>query len=188
MIEIRESRKTERLRLRPFSESDEEDMFAFESHPEVARYLYNEPRTRDDNAKELANRQQKTVLTKEGDTLMLAVELHSKVIGYVLLSWLSERNRQGEFGYVLHPDLNGQGYATEAAVEMLRIGFDELGLHRIVGRCDARNTGSSRVMQRIGLRKEAHFIEAEIFKGEWGEELHYAMLESEWRASPWASS
>ncbi|NLU68806.1 GNAT family N-acetyltransferase [Streptomyces sp. HNM0574] len=187
MIEIVDPVKTERLALRPFTEADAEDMLAFESLPEVARYLFNEPRTPEDNAKELATRQGQTALRKEGDTLMLAVELDGTVIGYTLLVWLSEEHKQGEFGYVLHPAHHGKGYATEASVEMLRIGFEQLGLHRIIGRCDPRNTGSAAVMERIGLRKEAHFVESEIFKGEWGGELHYAMLATEWQNSRWSS-
>jgi len=63
---------------------------------------------------------------------------------------------------------------------MLRLGFDELGLHRIIGRCDARNTASARLMERLGMRQEAHFRENERFKGEWGDELIYAMLAREW--------
>lgn len=183
MFELVEPIKTERLVLRPFTPRDEEDMLEFESRKDVARYLFNEPRTREDNARELAVRVNRTALRKEKDTLMVAVELDGKVIGYVLLTWLSEEHRQGEFGYVFHPDYHGRGYASEAAVEMLRIGFEKMNLHRVIGRCDPRNTGSARLMERLGMRKEAHFVESEIFKGEWGGELHYAMLESEWRAS-----
>lgn len=187
MLEIIQPIKTERLVLRPFTEADEDDMLAFESIPEVARYLFNEPRTRADNAEELALRVQQTALRKEGDTLMLAIEQGGTVIGYTLLIWLSESNEQGEFGYVLHSDHHGSGYASEASVEMLRLGFEQLGLHRIIGRCDPRNTGSARLMERLGMRKEAHFVESEIFKGEWGGELHYAMLAREWAESRWAS-
>ncbi|MER6407951.1 GNAT family N-acetyltransferase [Streptomyces viridosporus] len=182
MFELVEPIKTQRLVLRPFTARDEEDMLEFESREDVARYLFNEPRTREDNAAELATRITQTALRKEKDTLMTAVELDGKVIGYVLLIWLSEEHRQGEFGYVLHPDYHGKGYASEAAVEMLRIGFEKLNLHRIIGRCDPRNGDSARLMERLGLRKEAHFVESEIFKGEWGGELHYAMLAPEWRA------
>ncbi|MFF8957895.1 GNAT family N-acetyltransferase [Streptomyces sp. NPDC014894] len=187
MFELVEPIKTERLVIRPFAARDEDDMLEFESREDVARYLFNEPRTREDNAKELAVRLEQTALRKEKDTLMTAVELDGKVIGYVLLVWLSEEHRQGEFGYVFHPGFQGKGYATEAAVEMLRIGFEKMDLHRIIGRCDPRNGGSARVMERLGLRKEAHFVESEIFKGEWGGELHYAMLASEWRAARDAS-
>ncbi len=182
MIEISEPITTERLVLRPYTAGDEADMLEFESRPDVARYLFNEPRTPEDNAKELAVRQGQTALRKEGDTLLLAVELEGKVIGYVLLIWLSEQNRQGEFGYVMHPEFHGRGYATEAAREMLRLGFEQLDLHRIIGRCDPRNASSAKLMSRLGMRQEAHFVESEIFKGEWGGELHYAMLAREWNA------
>jgi RimJ/RimL family protein N-acetyltransferase len=74
------------------------------------------------------------------------------------------------------------GFATEGSILLLRLGFEVLGLHRIMGSCDARNTGSARVMERLGMRREAHFRESEIFKGEWGDELIYAMLASEWQA------
>lgn len=171
---------TERLIIRAFTLADEDDMFDFESRDDVARYLFNEPRTREDNAEELAKRVTQTTLEKEGDTLLLAVDYKDTVIGYVLLTLLSRDNSQGEFGYVLHPKYQGKGLASEAAVEMLRLGFETLDLHRIIGRCDPRNVASARLMERLGLRKEAHFRELEIFKGEWGDELTFAMLKHEW--------
>ncbi|MFX4292636.1 GNAT family N-acetyltransferase [Streptomyces bohaiensis] len=183
MIEINAPIRTERLVLRPFAAADEADMLEFESRPDVARYLFNEPRTPEGNARELAVRQEQTALRTEGDTLLLAVDLEGTVIGYTLLTWLSEQHRQGEFGYVLHPGHGGRGLATEAAREMLRLGFEELGLHRIIGRCDPRNEASARLMGRLGMRQEAHFVESEIFKGEWGGELHFAMLAREWEAA-----
>ena len=94
----------------------------------------------------------------------------------------SELHRQGEIGFVLHPDHHGQGYAGEAACAMLRLGFEELGLHRIVGRCEPRNEASARLLERLGMRREAHLIENEWVKGEWQSELVYAMLDREWRA------
>jgi RimJ/RimL family protein N-acetyltransferase len=65
---------------------------------------------------------------------------------------------------------------------VLRLGFEELGLHRIVAGCDTRNTASLRVMDRLGLRREAEFVDYEFLKGEWVGEIVSAMLESEWRA------
>lgn len=82
----------------------------------------------------------------------------------------------------MNPDYSGHGYATEAAQAMLALGFTELGLHRIYGRCDARNDASSKLMVRLDMRREAHFRHNEIFKGEWGDEFVYAMLQSEWQA------
>jgi RimJ/RimL family protein N-acetyltransferase len=65
---------------------------------------------------------------------------------------------------------------------VLRIGFEEVGFHRIVGRCDARNTRSAVLMERLGMRREADFRQNEFNKGEWTDELLYAILDSEWSA------
>jgi hypothetical protein len=82
---------------------------------------------------------------------------------------------------VFHPGYQGRGLATEAAEVVLGLGFDGLGLHRVIGRCDALNLPSARLMERLGMRREAHFVHNEIFKGSWGDELVYALLEDEWR-------
>ncbi len=65
---------------------------------------------------------------------------------------------------------------------MLRLGFGNYGLHRIVGRIDARNAPAARLLERLGMRREAHFVRSEFIKGEWADEIVYAMLEDEWRA------
>ena len=65
---------------------------------------------------------------------------------------------------------------------MLRFGFGVAGLHRIYARCDARNTASSRVMERLGMRQEAYFRGHAKVKGRWDEELIYALLEDTWRS------
>jgi RimJ/RimL family protein N-acetyltransferase len=65
---------------------------------------------------------------------------------------------------------------------MLRLGFEELGLHRIIARLDERNEPSARLAQRLGMRLEARLVENEFFKGEWSNELDFAMLREEWHA------
>jgi RimJ/RimL family protein N-acetyltransferase len=128
----------------------------------------------------------RTRLANEGDGLVLAaiVRETGTLIGDFTLKFLSAEHRQGEIGFVLHPDHHGRGYATEAAPLILRFGFEQRGLHRIIGRCDGRNTASARLMERLGMRREAHLVENEFIKGEWADELIYAMLAREWRESP----
>jgi RimJ/RimL family protein N-acetyltransferase len=106
-----------------------------------------------------------------------------RVIGEVGLRRLSREHRQGETGFVFNPDYHGRGLATEAAEAMLTLGFDSLRWHRIIGSCDARNHRSARLMQRIGMRQEAHFLHHQIVKGQWADELVYAILDFEWKAS-----
>ena len=100
--------------------------------------------------------------------------------GDVLLAFHSELHRGGELGWVLDPAYSGHGYATEAAHAVMHLAFDGLGLHRLTARVDARNPASSRLAERLGMRCEAHQISNEWFKGEWTDELDYALLESEW--------
>jgi RimJ/RimL family protein N-acetyltransferase len=177
--------ETDRLTLRPFAENDLDALHAYQRLPEVTRYLYWDPRDRASTAASLRNRIAVPALRNEGDILVLAVLLQEtgELIGEVNLRWLSVANRQGEFGFVFNPAHHGHGYAREAAVEMLRLGFDGLGLHRVIGRCDGRNTASANLMAKLGMRREAHFVRNEIVKGEWTDEIVYAMLADEWAAA-----
>lgn len=173
---------TDRLILRPFTEDDLDAMHAYHSLPEVVRYLYWEPRDRAACAEALKRRISTPALEKEGDVLVLAVLLRDTgdLVGDVNLGWLSEEHAQGEFGFIFNPAFHGRGYAREAAVEMLRLGFEGLGLHRIIGRCDGRNDASANLMAKLGMRREAHFVQNEVVKGEWTDEIVYAMLGEEW--------
>ena len=123
-----------------------------------------------------------TTLETEGDVLTLGVEVPAtgEVIGDVMLRWLSAEHSCGEVGYVFHPAFAGQGYATEAAHAVLHLAFDDLALHRVIARIDARNPMSARVVARLGMRQEAHLVENERFKGEWCDELDFGLLQREW--------
>ncbi len=174
--------RTDRLLLRPYRMDDLDDLVAIRSRPDVVRYVYWEPKNREEIAAGLVRRSRMHTLEREGDGLVLAAELRETgtVIGDVSLQWISERHNNAEIGFVFHPDYHGKGYASEAAREVLRLGFEGVGFHRIEGRCDARNRASARLMERLGMRREAHMVENEWFKDEWSSELVYAMLDREW--------
>lgn len=174
--------ETARLLLRPYREADIDVLHDIQSRPEVVRYLYWEPRTREQVEKVI--RESSDQIDGEGGALTLAIQPRGSdtMVGDVVLMYHSEVHRQGEIGYVLHPDHQGHGYATEAAREMLRLGFEQLGLHRIAGRLEARNSASAAVLERLGMRLEGHLRENEWVKGEWQSEMDYAILEREWRA------
>jgi RimJ/RimL family protein N-acetyltransferase len=174
--------KTDRLILRPFVDADLDALHAYHQLPEVARYLMWPPRDLDQTKAALKYRAEHPTLEQPGDILVLAVEHQETgvLLGDVNLSWHKEWDRTGEFGFIFDPRHQGKGYAREAATEVLRLGFEEMGLHRIIGRADARNTASTGLMTRLGLRKEAHFVKNEYIKGEWTDEVVYAMLAEEW--------
>jgi RimJ/RimL family protein N-acetyltransferase len=175
---------TDRLELRPFRDDDLDALCEMDGDSETTRYLYWGPRTRAEVRVSLARRRTMTSIEREGDGLRLAIVLKSSglLVGDVSLYYRSKEHGQGEIGFVLHPAHHGHGYAGEAVRVLLGLGFDGLGLHRIVGRCDPRNAASARLMERLGMRREAHLRENEYVKGEWVGEYVYALLADEWRA------
>ncbi|MFF5096836.1 MULTISPECIES: GNAT family N-acetyltransferase [Actinosynnema] len=175
--------RTERLLLRPFTGADLDALHSWQSREDVVRYLYGGVRTLEESADQLMSRAAVTWPSKAAEELSLAVELDGEVVGEAVLKWLSEEHRQGEIGYVLHPDHHGRGIAVEASEALLRLAFEGLGLHRVIAQCDPRNTASWRVMEKLGMRREAHLRHCEVFKGEWGDVYTYALLEDEWSAS-----
>jgi RimJ/RimL family protein N-acetyltransferase len=176
--------ETERLRLRPFELDDLDVLHEIYSDADVVRYLYEEPRTRDQLMPALERKRARTALAVEGDGLSAAVTLRDtgQVVGDVSLFWLSEAHRQAELGFVMHPAWQGRGFATEAAGPVLAFAFETLGAHRVIGRAEARNAGSARVLEKLGMRREAHLVENEWVKGEWQSEVVYAILDRDWRA------
>jgi RimJ/RimL family protein N-acetyltransferase len=178
--------RTERLLLRRYREEDLDRLAAIQALPEVARYLYDEPRTREEVEPVLAKRIAGNRLAQDDDALTLAVERRDDglLLGDVSLILRSVADRQVEVGYAFHPDASGQGYATEATRALVDLAFTELRAHRVFARTDARNTASAALLRRLGMRQEAHFREAEIFKGAWGDELVFAILAAEWSSRP----
>ena len=173
--------RTERLTLRALTVDDLGDHWRLVRDPEVVRYLYEEPMDRDAAAAHLEKRLAAR-LPGEGEWLNLAVERDGRYLGEVGLSLVSRAHRQCEVGYVFLPEAAGHGYATEATAAMVELAFVELGAHRVSGRLDARNEASARVLARLGMRREAHLRENEFVKGEWTDELVYALTEEEWRS------
>ena len=176
--------ETERLRLRPFNRGDVDAVYSYRSRPDVAQYLFDDPMNHEECAEAVRGRAGQIAFAGEGDKILLAVERKddARLIGEVSLIWRSVADQQAEIGYILHPDAQRQGYATESALALLRFGFGQVRLHRVFARCDARNAASAGVMRRLGMSQEAHFHEHMHLKGRWDEELIFAILDRDWTA------
>ncbi|MCE7009684.1 GNAT family N-acetyltransferase [Kibdelosporangium philippinense] len=177
--------ETDRLWLRVSNPADLDELYDIRSRPEVTRYLYTGVLGREEVQAMLDERiAKKSQLPAPGESLILAIVRKDTgaMIGDVVLNSLPGEHKQAEIGYVLHPDHYGHGFATEASRPLLRIAFEDLKAHRVIGRLDGRNTASARVLAKLGMRQEAHFRENEFIKGEWSDEVVYAMLASEWSA------
>jgi RimJ/RimL family protein N-acetyltransferase len=181
-FELTDPIETERLLLRAFRAADLEPVHAMQSHETVVRYLEWGPRSQDEVAESLRMKIAATSIRTEGDVLSLALTLPDtgELVGDVVLQYVSEGHGRGEIGFIAHPDHGGKGYTTEASRVLLRIAFEDLGLHRVIGQVESRNAASIRVLEKLGMRREAHFVENVFVKDEWQDELLYAILEREW--------
>jgi RimJ/RimL family protein N-acetyltransferase len=176
--------ETERLMLRTYGLDDLATTHDLNSRDEVTRYLPYGSRDLDASRRALG-RHQTTELSVDGDGLTLVAfeRASGRAVGEFFLFLRSREHRTGEIGYLLHPDFWGRGMAVEGAGHLLELAFDRLDLHRVVGRLDARNVGSARVLARLGMRHEARLVQNEVFKGEWTDEDQFAVLRTEWTAS-----
>ncbi len=104
----------------------------------------------------------------------------NRLIGDMGIVFSNHNNMQAEIGCTLHKDYQGKGYATEACSAMVEHLLLALNKHRIVASVDPRNSASIRLIERLGFRKEAHFKESYYLRGEWVDDIIYAMLSKEW--------
>jgi RimJ/RimL family protein N-acetyltransferase len=177
--------ETERLTLRPFVEDDIDAMHAMRSSPEVVLYLYEEPFSPEQTRDLLIRKMAVSAWAREDDWFSVAVveRTSGTMVGDLALHWVSERDRTAEVGFVFDPRHQGKGFATEAAGAVVEWAFTTAGMHRVTGRTEARNAASARVLEKLGMRLEAHFVENEWVKNEWQSELVYSVLDREWSAS-----
>jgi RimJ/RimL family protein N-acetyltransferase len=174
---------TERLVLRPFEAGDFDALHAMLSRADVVRWLYEDPAGEEETRERLRRGMERTRFALTGDGFGFALERDGEVVGDASLMLASAEHHQGELGFLVHPDHQGRGYASEAALALLGLAFGTFGLHRVVGRLEARNAASARVLERAGMRREAHLVENELVKGEWQSEVVYALLAADWRQS-----
>jgi RimJ/RimL family protein N-acetyltransferase len=174
---------TERLIIRALTPDDVERHHVLFAEPDVVRYLYFGPFDRPAAQEHLARRSI-VDLPVEGGWINFGVEVKGEgvLIGELAMGFISATHAHYEVGYVFDPAYAGHGYATEGTAMIVELAFSGLGAHRVSGRLDARNDPSARVLERLGMRREANFIENEYVKGEWTDELVYAVLAPEWRA------
>lgn len=172
---------TERLSLRLFTPGDADDLYAYQSLPSVAKYLYRPAHTRERSEQVAAERAAQGAWRTDGDKVAVAVCLRDRpgVLGEVSLTLASAHAAQAEIGWTLDPRHEGHGYATEAAAALAALAFDTLHVHRLYARLDVENTGSVRVCERLGMRREAHLVENDLDGERWGSEYIYAALSDE---------
>ncbi len=177
--------ETRRLLIRPYEDKDMEDIFDYSGSSDfwLMRTLPWQP-TRE-GIKKFWEPRRFLDPTNILDQVDLVIELKEKnnVIGNIgiLISKVID-NKQGTIGWLLGNKFQGQGFASEAARALLTFGFDTMGLHRISAGTSRDNIRSWVLMERIGMRREAHFKQSEFVNGEWQDEFIYGILAEEWHS------
>jgi RimJ/RimL family protein N-acetyltransferase len=176
--------QTERLLLREYRAEDEDAIYLYASDPEVARFADWGP---SDTSTIRANLQRRLKDQEiwPRSCVEPAVELVNEkcLIGGMRITIVDQANRTADFGYLFNRFYWNHGYATEAAQALLGVAFSDLNLHRVWATCDVRNRASWRVMEKLGMRREAHFKKDIFQKGEWRDSYLYAILADEWHAA-----
>ena len=173
---------TARLRLRVPLESDFEAIQAYAEDPEVVQFMLWGPNTREDTARVLGEWiEAAKVWPRTGVSLIVERLSDAQVIGSVRLGY-DPVHQQADFGYTLAREAWGQGYGTEAATAMIRVAFETLKAHRVFADCNVLNHRSWRIMEKLGMRREATLIGSLNVRGVWRDTYVYAILADQWRA------
>lgn len=161
--------------------NDARDIFLYRSQPDIYQYQSWQPKTIVDVEQFIESQ-----IVGEPDLpntwLQLAIcQFDSdELIGDCGIHFLEKESSQVEIGVTLKREAQGLGYATETLKLVFNFVFGDLKKHRIFGSVDPNNRSSIRLMERMRMRKEAHFVESIWFNNRWSDDIVYAILAREW--------
>ena len=173
---------TERLTLRRVSMTDESAMWTYRQLEEVSQWGSWRPADQAD---------WRTILQSRLRDI-LVIELDGEIIGDLMVrvedAWGQRevadgaRSMQAELGWTVNPSMGGQGFATEAVREALRLCFEDLHLYRVVAEAFAANEPSRRLAERVGMRCELHGVRDSLHRDlGWIDGIGFALLADEWK-------
>jgi len=172
---------TARLRLRPFTGADADDLFALHSSARALRYWDSPPWTDRDRAERFL--ESCRAMADDGSGARPAIEQSSdgSFVGWCGLTQWNPTYRSASLGYCLREQAWGHGYATEAARALLRWAFDTLDLNRVQAEADTRNAASARVLEKLGFVREGTLREDCVVDGDVSDSWVYGLLRREWQ-------
>lgn len=172
--------KTDNFTIRAFEEKDLKAFAAYRAVPEVAKYQSWTSFSYED-ALALFNKMDYRQFGSEGNWYQLAIAAkHSdSIVGDLAVHFIDKD--QVEIGFTVSPNHQRKQVAEEASRCLLEFLFLSMKKHRVIAVTDALNLGASRLLEKLGFRREGHFIKNIFFKGSWGDEYLYAMLREEFQ-------
>lgn len=183
MGEVKFSRiESERLLLRRFKDSDLAPFMAYRNDPEVAKYQGWDSCDQHEAMAFIREMESSTRPGVPGEWFQFAIESKETgaLVGDCALRVDEHEPYRAEIGFTLARAHQGKGLASEAVSRLLDYAFDTLRLHRVEAIADCKNAPSVALLERLGMRREGHFIQHIWFKGRWADEYLYAVLRTEW--------
>jgi RimJ/RimL family protein N-acetyltransferase len=174
---------TERLTIRPVTKDDFEPMWQIRRLEPVGRWMGSASQDFDAFAEFIGSedRMGRTLVMLRDDVLIGDLMLAPEDPWAQVEVAEQAKGVQAEIGWCLDPAFEGNGYATEAVRELIRLSFEELGFRRLVAHCFAANEPSWRLMERVGMRREVYTVKESLHRsGEWLDGMSYALLAEEW--------
>lgn len=171
---------SKRLIIRPITLDDKNELFDYRSDEETNKYQGWIPKTINDVEIFI---EKTSKIFDEADTQFQCViieQASQKIVGDIGIHFFDNENKQVEIGCTLNKAFQNKGYATESLKRTIDYLFKTLNKHRIITSIDPDNINSIRLVERIGFRKEAYFLERLFINGKWVDDLVYALLEKEW--------
>lgn len=172
--------ETERLLLRRLRPDDDEAVFAYASDPEVSNYVvWDTHRSVEDSRSFIAINME---LYAGGEVATWGIELKElgMLIGTAGFGYWNVVHDRAEIGYAIARRFWGRGYVTEAARGIIDFGFKRMGLNRIEARCEPENVGSSRVMEKAGMKYEGLLRDQMYVKGSYRSMMMYSIVRTDW--------
>jgi len=175
--------QTPRLLIRNFKDADLVSFVAYRNEPEVAKYQGWKPPYTEEMGLKFIHQMKDMNAPKQGSWIQFALALKKtdELIGDLGVFIKQTDIRQATIGFSIAKGQWRKGFATEAISQILDYLYVDLDLHRVVADCDEENVASYRTMEKLGFRREAHFIESFLVNDVYRSEYHYGMLQREWR-------
>ena len=175
--------ESERLLLRPVQPQDAEKILVYRSDSEINKYQGWVPNSKEDVINFISKNARSFDEESSWFQFVLIKKDDKELIGDVGVHFMEKDSKEVELGCTINKDYHKKGYAKEALEEMITTLFTKYNKRRITGSVDPRNTSSLGLMKSLNFTQEAHFRKSLFFKGEWVDDVVFALLKEDWEYS-----
>ena len=168
--------QSRRCLMRKITEEDAPEILTLRSHPAIIKYLDREAMTSQEEARLFIQKMDESLYQANGITWGICLGTDHKLIGKAGLWRLIKEHFRAEIGYTLHPDYWNQGIMNEVLAEIIRYGFDTMGLHSIEANVNPANQASIKLLEKQGFIQEGYFRESYYYQGRFLDSAIFSLI------------